>query len=233
MTEALSHVGKRFDGKWVLRDVSLALPRGEIVCLLGTSGCGKSTVLRILAGLLAADCGEVHLPANACAMVFQEPRLLPWLTVAENLALALPFWQRRKDKAAAIANVLRQMQLPEVGRMMPGELSGGMAQRIGIARALLQRPEVLLMDEPFAALDAINRRHQQDYLREVVADRSCLFVTHDIDEALRIATHILVLAQGEIALRCDVRHAGEDIRDTILARLHDQQVFSQYYEDVP
>lgn len=233
MKEALSHVGKQFDGRWVLRDVSLALPRGEIVCLLGASGCGKSTLLRIMAGLLAADCGEVHVPPAACAMVFQEPRLLPWLTVAENLALALPFWQRRGEKSAAIAAVLRQMQLPGIERMMPGELSGGMAQRIGIARALLQRPQVLLMDEPFAALDAISRRHQQDYLREVVADRSCLFVTHDIDEALRIATHVLVLVQGEIALRCDVRQAGEGIRDAILAHLHGQQVFSQRYEDVP
>lgn len=233
MKEALSRVGKQFDGRWVLRDVSLALPQGEIVCLLGASGCGKSTLLRIMAGLLVADCGEVHVPSAACAMVFQEPRLLPWLTVAENLALALPFWQQRKEKSAAIAAVLQQMQLPGIERMMPRELSGGMAQRIGIARALLQRPQVLLMDEPFAALDAISRRHQQDYLREIVADRSCLFVTHDIDEALRIATHILVLVRGEIALRCDVRQAGEGIRDAILAHLHGQQVFSQRYEDVP
>lgn len=232
MKEALSRVGKQFDGRWVLRDVSLALPQGEIVCLLGASGCGKSTLLRIMAGLLVADCGEVHVPSAACAMVFQEPRLLPWLTVAENLALALPFWQQRKEKSAAIAAVLQQMQLPGIERMMPRELSGGMAQRIGIARALLQRPQVLLMDEPFAALDAISRRHQQDYLREIVADRSCLFVTHDIDEALRIATHILVLVRGEITLRCDVRQAGEGIRDAILAHLHGQQVFSQRYEDV-
>ncbi|EGT3611605.1 ABC transporter ATP-binding protein [Morganella morganii] len=199
---ALSHISKSYQQKQVLIDVSLSLRPGEIICLLGASGGGKSTLLRIVAGLIKPDGGTVNISASQCAMVFQEPRLLPWLTVAENLALGLPFLCSRKIKQAKIAETLQQVQLGESHSLMPHELSGGMAQRVGIARALLQKPQVLLMDEPFAALDAITRSEQQEMLIRLIAHQniSCLFVTHDINEAITIGQQILVMSQGRIAV---------------------------------
>lgn len=196
--QGLTGVCKRYGAQAVLSDVSLSLPGGEITCLLGPSGCGKSTLLRILGGLIPPDGGSVNVPPTDCAMVFQDPRLLPWLTVAENLALAQPFW--RSNKRAAIDGALDKVQLNGVPDMMPASLSGGMAQRVGIARALLQAPRVLLMDEPFAALDAITRAEQQQMLRGLISGQreSCLFVTHDIHEAITISDRILVMNQGRI-----------------------------------
>ncbi|MDR0806860.1 MAG: ABC transporter ATP-binding protein [Enterobacteriaceae bacterium] len=197
----ISKISKSYNQKPVLTDVSFSLPAGEIICLLGASGGGKSTLLRIVGGLIQPDSGNVNITSSQCAMVFQEPRLLAWLTVAENLALALPFWQSGKSKRESITTALRQVQLLGSESLMPHELSGGMAQRVGIARALLQKPQVLLMDEPFAALDAITRAEQQQMLVQLIAEQqiSCLFVTHDINEAMKIGHQILVINQGRIA----------------------------------
>ncbi len=220
---ALSHISKSYQQKQVLIDVSLSLPPGEIICLLGASGGGKSTLLRIVAGLIKPDGGTVNISASQCAVVFQEPRLLPWLTVAENLALVLPFLCSRKMKQAKIAEALQQVQLGESHSLMPHELSGGMAQRVGIARALLQKPQVLLMDEPFAALDAITRSEQQEMLIRLIAHQniSCLFVTHDINEAITIGQQILVMSQGRIAVEYlrhhDVSHI--ELKQRILTNL--------------
>lgn len=199
MMQGLTAISKRYGARAVLEGVSLSLPEGEITCLLGPSGCGKSTLLRILGGLIPPDGGSVNVSPTDCAMVFQEPRLLPWLTVAENLALAQPFW--RLNKRAAIDDALAKVQLSGAQDMMPASLSGGMAQRVGIARALLQRPRVLLMDEPFAALDAITRAEQQHMLSGLINGQraSCLFVTHDIHEAITIGDRILVMNQGRIS----------------------------------
>lgn len=198
-----------------------SLPEGEITCLLGPSGCGKSTLLRILGGLIPADGGSVNVQPADCAMVFQEPRLLPWLTVAENLALALPFW--RTNKRQAIDSALVKVQLGGTREMMPASLSGGMAQRVGIARALLQNPSALLMDEPFAALDAITRTEQQQMLRGLISGQraSCLFVTHDIHEAITIGDRILVMNQGRIAAEFVRREGGYplDLKQLVLNSL--------------
>lgn len=220
---ALSHISKSYQQKQVLIDVSLSLSPGEIICLLGASGGGKSTLLRIIAGLIKPDNGTVNISASQCAMVFQEPRLLPWLTVAENLALTLPFLCNRKIKQTKIAEALQQVQLEESHSLMPHELSGGMAQRVGIARALLQKPQVLLMDEPFAALDAITRSEQQKMLIRLITHQnvSCLFVTHDINEAITIGQRILVMSQGRIAVEYpryhDVSHT--ELKQRILTYL--------------
>lgn len=198
MSLGLVCASKRYGERVALDDVTLTLAAGEIVCLLGPSGCGKSTLLRVLGGLIDTDSGSVNGEPAACAMVFQEPRLLPWLTVVENLALALPY--RQPGKHSAIGAALAQVQLSNAGELMPSALSGGMAQRVGIARALLQRPEILLMDEPFAALDAITRRDLQKMLRGLIDTirSGCLFVTHDIHEALTVGDRILMMKSGRL-----------------------------------
>ena len=208
MVPVLETVSKRFGGHAVLNAISLSLVRGGITCLLGPSGCGKSTLLRVAASLLPADGGRVLIDPRDCAMVFQEPRLLPWLTVGENLALPLG----KKDKADrknAVRSALALVELGDIGRLLPRELSGGMAQRVGLARALLRRPRFLLMDEPFAALDAITRSVLQKMLVELISEQkiTCLFVTHDINEALLIARHVHVMKNGAIIF--EHRTSGE------------------------
>lgn len=221
MIQGLTAICKRYSERAVLEDVSLALPEGEITCLLGPSGCGKSTLLRILGGLILPDGGSVSVPPADCAIVFQESRLLAWLTVAENLALAQPFW--RSNKRETIDRALAKVQLNGVRDMMPVSLSGGMAQRVGIARALLQRPRVLLMDEPFASLDAITRAEQQQMLRSLISGQqaSCLFVTHDIHEAITIGDRILVMNQGRIVAEFTCGDSGypTELKEQILNSL--------------
>ena len=198
----LENIHKSFGEKAVLRDVSLELAPSGITCLLGASGCGKSTLLRIAAGLEKADSGSVNSQPEDCAMVFQDPRLLPWLTAGENLRLALPGSLSGREAAAGIERALAMVELPaSAARSMPRELSGGMAQRVGVARALLRKPRLMLMGEPFAALDAITRANLQDMLRTLMRESHCLFVTHDISEAFRVAERICIMHEGLIARR--------------------------------
>ncbi len=226
MMPALDSVRKRFGDKPVLDGVSLSLAAGGITCLLGPSGCGKSTLLRIAASLIPPDAGTVRIDPTRTAMVFQEPRLLPWLTVEENLRLALPAGSAA-EKEKRILSALALVSLPVSGNdtrtLLPRELSGGMAQRVGIARALLRQPDFLLMDEPFAALDAITRSELQKMLVGLIPAQgiSCLFVTHDINEALTIADHIQVMKEGKIPFSCSLRTAGDPslVKQQILSYL--------------
>lgn len=196
--KVLTNISKTYGSHTVLQDLNLSLSEGHITCLLGPSGCGKSTLLRILGGLTTPDEGIIHIDATNYAIVFQEPRLLPWLTVAENLAIALPFGYKNKD--SIIDEALEKVQLKGIQDMLPRSLSGGMAQRVGLVRALLQNPKILLMDEPFAALDAITRNEQQNNLCTLINKQkiTCLFVTHDITEAIKISQHILIIRDGNI-----------------------------------
>lgn len=220
----LRGVHKSFGSREVLRNTSLDLAFSGITCLLGASGCGKSTLLRITAGLEKADRGKVLVRPEACAVVFQDPRLLPWLTVEENLRLALPC--SCADAASRTAEALGMVELPlSLLSAMPRELSGGMAQRVGVARALLRSPRILLMDEPFASLDAITRGNLQSMLKKLMEHSLCLLVTHDMDEALRVGRRICVMEQGNVSESFDMEDSPDaarkdSVRRSILAHLN-------------
>jgi sulfonate transport system ATP-binding protein len=197
----LTGVSKQFDGRAALTPLDLAVARGEILAIVGTSGCGKSTLLRIVGGLERPSAGSVLLDATPVtgprpdlAFVFQEPRLMPWLSVRENVAFGLRLLPRaERDRLAGEA--LARVRLERFADALPRQLSGGMAQRVALARALVTRPRVLLLDEPFSAVDAVTRQALQDHLLELWRDErpTMLFVTHDIEEALVIADRVVVL----------------------------------------
>lgn len=205
-------VGKSFpspDGRsqrQVLRGVSFDVAPGEIVSVLGPSGCGKSTLLRAVAGLSEATEGRVLIDQDPvrgidarCAVGFQEPRLLPWRTLERNAALGLPRGIAREEGRARIARLLELVGLAGHAQDRPSEVSGGMAQRASLARALARGPQVLLLDEPFGALDALTRLKMQDLLLEVhrADPTTVLMVTHDVEEALVLSDRVVVLGRPE------------------------------------
>ncbi|QCB94051.1 ABC transporter ATP-binding protein [Cellulomonas shaoxiangyii] len=186
----------------VLRAVDVELDAGEIVALVGPSGCGKSTLLRQVSGLDTPDGGRVLLDGTPVtgidrrtAVAFQEPRLLPWRTLAQNVALGLPAGTPKDAGRARVAELLRLVGLEESARLRPRQVSGGMAQRASLARALARNPGVLLLDEPFGALDALTRLRMQDLLLDVHAAEpaTVVLVTHDVEEALYLADRVLLL----------------------------------------
>jgi NitT/TauT family transport system ATP-binding protein len=185
-----------------LRDVDLDVTPGEFIVLLGPSGCGKSTLLYLIAGLEPESAGEiwsfnerVASPSPDRSLIFQETSLFPWLTVGQNASFGLSIRGESADtRTAAARDVLQRVGLTEAMDKRPDELSGGMRQRVAVARALAMRPKVLLMDEPFAALDVQTRAKMQDFLLDVWRDSgaSVLFVTHHIDEAVALADRVVV-----------------------------------------
>jgi len=236
----IENVSKRFaDGTLALRGVDLQAAEGEIVVIVGGSGCGKSTLLRLAAGLDTPTSGSVRLdgepirgPHPKVGMVFQEPRLMPWLTVAGNVAFGLDHLTR-PERRQRIAEALHAVGLDRFADALPRQLSGGMAQRAALARALVTQPAVLLMDEPFGALDALTRERQQDHLLEVWAQQrpTLVLVTHDVDEALALADRVVVMrGHGagiakvfDIPLDRPRRRTGEAfqrLKEKVLAKLH-------------
>lgn len=215
---------KAFAAATVLQNVNLALCSGETVSLLGPSGCGKSTLLRIAAGLEQDFKGSVRRPdgeaSASIAFVFQEPRLMPWLTVEQNIGFSDDLHYDRPW----VTRLIDEVGLTGFGKALPKALSGGMAQRVAIARGLYSHPQVLLLDEPFSAVDAFTRLKLQDLLLELAARHAItlLVVTHDVDEALYLSDRVLVMNHhpGTIAheLAIDLP-APRDRRDPLLAQL--------------
>jgi sulfonate transport system ATP-binding protein len=215
-------VRRMFGGRAVLDGLNLTVRPGEFVALLGRSGSGKSTLVRILAGLDSEYAGTVVVPRQR-AVVFQDARLLPWARVLDNVVLGLA------DRASGRA-ALAEVGLGGRERSWPVTLSGGEAQRAALARALVREPELLLLDEPFSALDALTRIRMQALLRRLVARHrpSVLLVTHDVDEAVVLADRVLVLTAGQISLDLPVdiaqprrQHTPQvaDLRARLLAEL--------------
>jgi ABC-type nitrate/sulfonate/bicarbonate transport system ATPase subunit len=182
---------KAYGAHLVFDGLDLDVVRGERVAILGASGCGKSTLLRCIAGLERTDAGTI-VTAGEIGVVFQEPRLFPWLDVARNVA----FPARTADERARVPNVLALVGLAHAARRLPKQLSGGMAQRAALARALVRDPHLLLLDEPFAALDALRRIELRAAVREILefTRASAILVTHDVDDALALADRVIVLA---------------------------------------
>jgi sulfonate transport system ATP-binding protein len=184
-------ISKAYGAHLVFDNFSLDVARGERIAILGASGCGKSTLLRCIAGLERADSGTITT-AGDVGIVFQEPRLFPWLNVAQNVA----FGARTAEERARVPGLLGLVGLAHAEKQLPKALSGGMAQRAALARALVRDPNVLLLDEPFAALDALRRIELRSAVREILAfaRASAILVTHDVDDALALADRAIVLA---------------------------------------
>jgi sulfate transport system ATP-binding protein len=191
---------KRSQRAMVFQDVDLEILDDEILVLLGPSGCGKSTLLRIVAKLERLTSGMISGAGNysnsQIGMVFQEPLLYPWLTAKENVQIGLAFSNNKEAKNSSnTSDLLREFGIDGVADSLPSELSGGQAQRVNLARALLVNPSILLLDEPFAALDPNTKARLQDWLLEIKSGRklTMVLVTHDIEEALRLADRIVLM----------------------------------------
>lgn len=250
MSAASLHVrvaAKHFGAKEVLRDVDLHLAAGEIVSLTGASGCGKSTLLRIIAGLERDYVGGVTLDGEdlngvdeRIGFIFQEPRLLPWLNVAANVAFADDAGKSQTAVAALphVSQLLAEVGLREYATALPKQLSGGQAQRVAIARGLYRSPRVLLLDEPFSAVDAFTRIKLQELLLRLAAEHgfTVLLVTHDVDEAVYLSDRVIVIGAGSVAGEIPVdaprprqrQHelaATRTAREALFAALHAAHVF--------
>lgn len=208
------NIGKAYDGKWVLRNFNLSIHKGDFICIVGTSGSGKTTLLKMINGLLKPDEGELFISGRnilhediislrrKIGYAIQGNGLFPHMTVAENIGY-VPRLEKTDEKKIkeTIDQMLKLVGLPlDIKEKYPDELSGGQQQRVGIARAYANAPEILLMDEPFGAVDSITRYQLQHDLKEIHQQTQCtiIFITHDMHEAFKMATHILVMDKGEV-----------------------------------
>jgi nitrate/nitrite transport system ATP-binding protein len=228
----VERVGMSFGSFEAITDVNLAVRRGEFVCLIGHSGCGKSTLLNLVAGLLKPTSGalilaerEIAGPGPDRGVVFQNHSLLPWLTCFENVHLAVErvFSDKQEELKQKTHAALELVGLSHAAHKYPREISGGMKQRVGIARALAMEPKVLLLDEPFGALDALTRATLQDELMRIVerTGSTVLMVTHDVDEAVLLSDRVVMMTNGPAARIGEILEVGLPRPRERLALAHD------------
>lgn len=201
----LENLELSFGAKPVLKDINLEVASGEMVAVLGSSGTGKSTLLRILAGLIPPSAGSFSTGWSKLSFVFQEPRLMPWMKAWENVTLGLSGSRKElKEKARA---ALQEVGLAQAAELLPKELSGGMAQRVALARGLVVEPQLLLLDEPFSAVDALTRLQLHQHLLTLWQTHqfAAVLVTHDVDEAITLADRIIVLANSPATIIFETR----------------------------
>jgi NitT/TauT family transport system ATP-binding protein len=215
-------VSKSFDSLQVLNDVSFHISSGEILGVVGPSGAGKTTILKLITGIITPDEGSVQEAAGAVGSVFQAPRLLPWRTALDNVAV--PLRAQGMDKAEARAKAaawLDRVELADFEHYHPAELSGGMAQRVAVARALAVEPAILLMDEPFSNMDATLKASLMATLGQILKERktTAVYVTHDLTEALQLADRIVEMTPGKTLRELDLSDRAAVARDW-LAKFH-------------
>ena len=240
----LSGVSKRYGARTVLNNTMLHIEPGEFVAIVGRSGCGKSTLLRLVAGLEAVSGGTIRLDGKAVdglsedtRIMFQDSRLLPWKRVADNVALGLQFaGLGRAERRERAQELLRLVGLQDFADAAPYELSGGMRQRVGLARALAPNPDILLMDEPFGALDSMTREQMQELLVSVWArtGKRVFFITHSIEEALFLGTELIVMSPrpGRVVARFDLDFVRTYARDGDARAIKTSPAFAQLREEI-
>ena len=196
-----------------LGNINLEMRSGEFISLVGTSGCGKSTILRLIAGLITPTMGrlpvndqEITGPDPERGMVFQRPTLFPWLTVEKNIAFSLKMQNKLKGNEDKVERMLRLIGLEDFKDDYPGQLSGGMAQRVALVRSLINEPPILLLDEPLGALDAFTRMNMQDEILSAWKERKqlAIMVTHDVDEAIYMGTRVIVMEANPGRIKADI-----------------------------
>jgi sulfonate transport system ATP-binding protein len=236
----ISNLDKFFDNVQALDNVCLDVKEGEFLSIIGVSGCGKSTLIRIIGGLETATSGEVLVkgesvtkPSRKIGFVFQDHRLLPWLTVSQNIKLAL--YTKIKDKDSIVEKYLKLVGLENFSNSYPSQLSGGMAQRVAIARALANQPDILLLDEPFGALDAITRINMQQELQKIWKQENItmILITHDIAEAVFLGERVVVMSSRPGRIKdiipvddiCHYQRTGGDF-----ARTRDK-IYQEFFKD--
>ena len=242
----LDHVSKSFEKietdevTHALNEINLTMESGEFISLVGPSGCGKSTILRLVAGLIQPTTGKLTVdgktitePSPERGMVFQKPTLFPWLTVWDNIAFSLRMQGRLKGNKDKVERMIKVIGLEKFRNDYPGQLSGGMAQRVALVRSLINEPDILLLDEPLGALDAFTRMNMQDEILKIWQEKEQLdiMVTHDVDEAIYMGTRVIVLDANPGRVVADIqikepfpRDRSSDTfvqyRNEILNRLH-------------
>ena len=220
VTLTLENVSKSFakvesdEVTHALDNVSVTMESGEFISLVGPSGCGKSTILRLVAGLIVPTLGKVAVngkeiegPSPNRGMVFQRPTLFPWLTVEDNIAFSLNVQGKLKGNEDKVQRMIDIIGLEKFKDDYPGQLSGGMAQRVALVRSLINQPEILLLDEPLGALDAFTRMHMQDEILNIWSESKqlALMVTHDVDEAIYMGTRVLVMDANPGRIIADIK----------------------------